>query len=89
MNKIEMSTNEQIYKKEPNRILELKNIRTGLEKKKKLLWSFNSRLRLAEKRILTFHRDWNLFNRSILSFSYVISIDSRHGSFTVPHVQNV
>lgn len=34
MNKIEMSTNEQIYKKKPNRILELKNIRTGLEKKK-------------------------------------------------------
>lgn len=33
MNKIEMSTNEQIYKKKPNRILELKNIRTGLEKK--------------------------------------------------------
>lgn len=34
MNKIKMSTNEQIYKKEPNRILELKNIRTGLGKKK-------------------------------------------------------
>ena len=35
-----MSTNEQIYKKKPNRILELKNIRTGLEKKKKITMKF-------------------------------------------------